>query len=175
MSTELEVEWHRLLFGVRRSIRYHQKRIAFYSFCNTITNVLVLICSSAAFSLLLANRQDKISMYCSLFVTIITTVELIIGTTRKSVLHESLKRRFINLEQEIMNTEETKTKQKYTKFYKERLFIETDEPPPLRVLDAICHNELMRSMGYDKSGLATIKWYQRLFSQFIDIKSHAIE
>ena len=44
----------------------------------------------------------------------------------------------------------------------------------LRVLDSICHNELLRAMGYDQSQYVEIAWYQRLFAQFIDIREHAI-
>jgi hypothetical protein len=54
------------------------------------------------------------------------------------------------------------------------LAIEADEPPILRVLDAICHNELLRAMGYPKEREAQIAWYQRLLASFVDIREHAI-
>jgi hypothetical protein len=44
----------------------------------------------------------------------------------------------------------------------------------LRVLDSICHNELLRAMGYDRSQYVEIAWYQRLLAQFVDVREHAI-
>lgn len=175
MNNDLDLKWHRLLFGVRRSIRYHQKRMAFYARFNTIINILVLVFGSTTFAVLLAKLQNTVSMYCSLIVTIVATADLVIGTTKKSIIHEALKRRFLFLEQELVNSEFSKTEQKYVKFFKERLLIESEEPPPLRVLDIICHNELMKAMGYSNSELAKVLWYQRLFAHFFDIAPHKIE
>ena len=55
-----------------------------------------------------------------------------------------------------------------------RLEIERDEPPVLRVLDSICHSELLRATGYDRSQYVEIAWYQRLLAQFVDVREHAI-
>ncbi len=59
-----------------------------------------------------------------------------------------------------------------------RLEIEKDEPPVLRVLDSVCHNELLLKMGYDpiknRCEFVDIKWYQRLFMHIIDINASAI-
>lgn len=56
----------------------------------------------------------------------------------------------------------------------ERLDIEAEEPPPLRALDSICHNEVMRAMGYPPDQLLRIGRLQRLFSQFFDFREHTI-
>ncbi|SFT82942.1 hypothetical protein SAMN05192563_1004233 [Paraburkholderia aspalathi] len=55
-----------------------------------------------------------------------------------------------------------------------RLDIESEEPPILRVLDCLCHNEQMRSEGYPREDLAKIEWWQRLFAQFFDLREDLI-
>jgi hypothetical protein len=50
-----------------------------------------------------------------------------------------------------------------------------EEPPVLRVLDALCHNEELRAMGYATSQMAKIGWLQRLLAPFIDIRSDKIQ
>jgi hypothetical protein len=47
-------------------------------------------------------------------------------------------------------------------FTARRLEIEADEPPILKVLDSVCHNELLRAMGYDKSEFYRIGVVQRM-------------
>jgi hypothetical protein len=60
-------------------------------------------------------------------------------------------------------------------FIAQRLEIEATEPPPLRVLDMICHNELCRAMDYSEKYCVQIKWYQRYLSQLMDINDHKIK
>ena len=56
----------------------------------------------------------------------------------------------------------------------DRLDIEIEEPPPLRILDLICHNELCRAMGYDESHQVKIKWYQRILCQIVDLGEYSV-
>ena len=51
--------------------------------------------------------------------------------------------------------------------------LQKQEPPILHVLNTICHNEVIVSMGLDASSLLELRWYQRLFSNFTDIKAHS--
>ena len=52
---------------------------------------------------------------------------------------------------------------------KERLLLETDEPPVKRYLDVMCHNELVRALGYAEEHHWPLKWWQRAIAHFADI------
>lgn len=52
-----------------------------------------------------------------------------------------------------------------------RLTIGMDEPPDLRVLDALCYNEKRRAMNYPNSEMVNIGWFQRKMAPFINVHS----
>ena len=54
-----------------------------------------------------------------------------------------------------------------------RLDIESDEPPVLRTLDVICHNELAKSMGRDDS-IYKVGFFKRRLAQFISFDSSGL-
>ena len=56
-----------------------------------------------------------------------------------------------------------------------RLEIEAGEPPPLRVLDAICHDELALAMGYDENERVNVSRLQRLLADYVDFNAHKLE
>jgi hypothetical protein len=53
------------------------------------------------------------------------------------------------------------------KFSENRLAIEVDEPPILRVLDLLCHNEQARAQGEKQSELYPIRWHERLMAPWL--------
>lgn len=55
-----------------------------------------------------------------------------------------------------------------------RLLIEADEPPVLRVLDILCHNELLLAMDYPRSELCRVPWWKRLLAPFMNLSDEAI-
>jgi hypothetical protein len=61
------------------------------------------------------------------------------------------------------------TPEKIRELVADRLMIEADEPPILRVLDSVVHNELCKALGYDQCEMVKIGWFQSLMSQFIDL------
>ena len=89
-------------------------------------------------------------------------------TSKAARLHSDLARRFIELEKEFL-PEKATTRAELDRLEAARLTIEADEPPILRILDSVCHNELLRAMGYEDEVFLKIFWFQRLFANFIDI------
>ena len=57
----------------------------------------------------------------------------------------------------------------------DRLRIEADEPPILRVLACICHNAESKSMGIPSKKWAKITPVQRFLSRFFDWKANKIK
>jgi hypothetical protein len=170
--SDLATSSHELLFGVRRSIRYHTRRRRFFERWNVVTNALAVIFGSATIGGVVKG-WDALAIAAGAIVTFFSAINLVVGTVRMARLHEDLGKRFVDLEKELVLAGEY-DEQAYRGFCAKRLEAERDEPPVLRVLDSICHNELLRAMGYDRSQFVEIAWYQRLLAQFVDVREHAI-
>jgi hypothetical protein len=168
-----EVRFQTLLFGVRRSIRYHNRRRRFFDGLNHWKTGLSLVFGSTAMVTILAKVDTAIPLLASALVTVVSTIDLVIGTTAMARLHTELARRFIELERELTLLEEY-TDDALGMSTAKRLTIEADEPPIMRVLDILCHNELILARGYDRNELFYVPWYKRLFAHLINLSDESI-
>jgi len=170
---EQEDEKFNLLFGVRRSIRYHNRRERFFDRLHKVTTFLSALSGTATIAAVFAKAGPPWTIGFAALVAIFSVMDLVVGTSAAARRHNDLARRFFALEKQIISLK-TLTDDDLIAFKTARLDIEAEEPPPLKVLDVVCHNELLRAMGYDRTEFIPIKWYQRLFCQFFDIREHAI-
>lgn len=164
---------HNLLFGVRRSIRYHTRRWRFYDQVSSCCKFLSVLGGTATISAVLAKFGAEWTIGFASIVTIFSALDLVIGSAQKARLHNDFSRQFVVLEKDML-TKEGVSKSDILEFTARRLEIEAQEPPPLRILDMICHNELCRAMGYGESEQVKIRWYQRLLCQIIDVGDYSI-
>jgi hypothetical protein len=172
-AEDLNLAVHGLLFGVRRSIRYHNRRRSFFDRVSKFSTFFSALFGTATVASALAQAGNSWVIGFAVAVAIFSVMDLVVGTAQAARLHYDLARKFIDLEKTIISTKEP-TYEDMANFKAQRLEIEADEPPALKVLDSICHNELLRAMGYGSNEFAKIIWYQRLFSQIIDIQEHKI-
>ena len=170
-AEQLRQRHHRLLFGVRRSVRYHNRRRMFFDRCHVVTSFLGVIFGSATFLSILAGAGSGYALAAAAIVTLSSAIDLVVGTVKMARLHADLARQFISLEKALIPEESFS---RLDELETQRLEIEAGEPPPLRVLDSMCHNELARALGYPSSEFKGIRWYQRLLAQFMDIQEHKI-
>lgn len=175
MSNDAHDPFDGLLFDVRRSVRYHDKREGvFLNVRNTVDFTVFLLGSTAA--LLFTETFGsgvpiKIKVLVPLVAVIGTGITLVLQVGAKAILHNSLKRRFIALERKLIACGQSAKKKELKRLQMERLAIESDEPPTLRVLDTICHNELIYSMGSEhRNRMVEVSVLQRLFSPFFDYR-----
>ena len=158
--------YHHLLFGVRRSIRYHSRRRAFYEIVDRWTNFLLLLLGSGTVMLALFDSQDGM-LAVGLGVTIVSSLRLVFAFGLKGNRHAQFVKDFTLLEKRLHDTSE----EAVIAITQERLDLETLEPPVLRVLDVLCHNELLRAMGNDDPNeQVPVSWFQRQMAQFFDYK-----
>ncbi len=174
MDTEINKKFDNLLFSVRRSIRYHLRRRRFFDNVHKTSTFLSALSGTATIAAVLAEAGSALTITFAALVAMFSIIDLVVGTARAARLHDDLARKFINLEKAVVSIKET-TEENLINFISQRLDIEADEPTPLKVLDSICHNELLRAMGYDKSEFLDIKWYQRVSAQFIDVMEYKIK
>lgn len=159
---------HDLLFGIRRSIRYHLRRRAWFESLDTLANAVAVILGSATVAGALAQYDKQLVALAGVLVTVTASMNLVVGCGNKARAHSDLARRFIALEREI-ELSDTTSAEHLKRWKGERLSIESDEPPSLKVLDALCYNEVMRSMGYPKSQYIPVRWWQRWCAQLVDL------
>lgn len=169
-----------LLFGVRRSVRYHLRRRRFYERFRDAALFVAAASGSAAVaafgSELTARLADSVEAAVPAAVTVMALAYLVAGSLRKARLHTDLGRRFIALERRLVAAGSSPSDAALVEATQERLAIESDEPPVLRVLrvlDTLCHNELLRAMGYPRSEFVPVSAPQRLLANWADFRFDA--
>lgn len=172
-TTEPTKEYRKLLFGVRRSVRYHSRRRQHYELFHKTVLFLALILGSitvAAFAEAIGNTWPAwVKALPAALVSILAALDLVLGSSAKSWQHADLARRFIDLERELETRKGEPLNTLISEITDKRLEIETSEPPVLRVLDTICHNELLRAMGYDRKEEVKVSLIQRLCAPVCDV------
>ncbi len=146
--SDISDEMWSLLFGIRRSIRYHDRRVRFYDFLHTSGTATALIFGSAAVVGIISTHEygKNVGIICAALVSIFAAFDLVFGFARKAWLHADLKRKFVVLETELIKNH---SDDELGNYQSQRLLIEADEPPIMRALDILCHNELVQAEGID--------------------------
>ena len=157
-----------MLFGIRRSVRYHMHRRRFYEIWNTVTIVLGVAGGSTAFTGFVATFPPEFALFppiAALIVTVFSAVDLAVGTARMADRHADFARQFIHLEKEFSH-DKSLTDKEHERIVGERLDIEAGEPAPLRLLDVMCHYEILKSLG-DARTPPRIPFWRRIFVHFV--------
>ncbi|MBU1691931.1 MAG: hypothetical protein KJ958_03295 [Gammaproteobacteria bacterium] len=142
---------HDLLFAVRRSIRYHDRRRAFFDRMHQVTaGLTILLAGSVLFDMARPGHTPWWMTVMAFVAALLSAWDMVVGYAQKANLHGTLKNRFSTLEMAMIAGDDTP--ETLNKHLLERLRIEQDEPPIYRALDLLCRNELMIAMGYKKSG-----------------------
>jgi hypothetical protein len=155
------------LFDVRRSIRYHTRRRLFFDRINKWSDAITAISGSGTIISILSNTGSLTPTTVLAAITAVTSViNLVFDTKGNARSHHDFARKFIQLEKELIKKNITETE--LESLIAQRLDIEAEEPPVLRVLDSMCHNELLKAMGYEKAEFLKISIIQSFLSPFID-------
>ena len=150
-----------LLFGVRRSVRYHMRRQLFFDRVST-TSAAVAVAFASGTVLVRVAQPDSIWVLVAATVSAVTQALLLtLQPSQKARKHNDLARDFISLETQIATRQACLTTTILGEFMAKRLMIEAGEPPVARILDVICHNDLLMAYGQDDEK-KPISWLQRL-------------
>lgn len=166
------LSYHDLLFDIGRSVRYHNRRRAFFDRIDRLANMLSVIFGSTAVYGVLAQDHQALALTAAALVTVLSAINLVVGSSQKARAHADFARRFIELEKRMIGVPADSVE--LSEIWRDRLSIEADEPPVLNILNVICHNEQMRSMGYPGKKMASLRWWQRAFAQIIDLREDLI-
>ena len=155
-------EQYKLLFAVRRSVRYHMQRQRFFDRVGTIAVAVSLAFASGTVLVRVSLAVD------SKWVLIVASVSalaqallLTLQQGQKARKHNDLARDFIALEKQVTRRQNQISQDRLDAFTSKRLTIESREPPVARILDAMCHNEMLRAYGRENEQ-RPVSWFQRL-------------
>ena len=165
--------FHELLFDVRRSIRYHSRRQAFFERVGRWSDFsLLLLGLGLAASVF---RNNNWASAAGFAVIVISGLKLVFAFGAKAGRHAQFVKDFTRLEKRLspgISDDEIAAVRR------ERLDIEVTEPPVMRVLDVICHNELLVAMGYEGETLqrerVPLTWFQRRTANLFNWSEHRL-
>ena len=165
MPRSLEDRWRDLLFGVRVSHRYHERRWQFFLSCNRVVAFLtVLFSTTGAVALLFVDAPW--AWVPVVVVAVLGLVDLVWGSANKVAVHAVFKRDFVRLERRMLVSECSEETLK--EMLSERLLLESEEPPTKRNLARLAHNDVLRSMGYSPDHKLRIPRLGRLFAHIVN-------
>ena len=166
MARSLEGRWRDLLFGLRVSQRYHERRWQFFLSCNQMVSfVAVFASTTGAIALLFLDWSWAWVLVVA--VAAVGLADLIYGSARKAGQHAVLKREFVLLERQMILLDCSEEALK--KMVAARLVVEANEPPIKRNLAKMAHNDVLRSMGYGPKEKLSISWIKRQLAHIVDI------
>jgi len=131
-----------LLFTVRLSIRYHDRRRRFFASLQRITAAVNMMFGSAAVATFAGLLDHSFGIVSAAIIATLSALELVIGYGSAANLHHDLRRRFIELEQQIMADA---TAEKLAQYQRQKLDIEKDEPPVRHALNSLSYNDVARA------------------------------
>lgn len=153
-------------YRVELSVRYHRKRERFFALCDRWSKAVSLIAGTAAFSTLLPEAKEK--SIAGLFVALGAMPALVLSWSDKARLHADLAQKFLALEAEIVKVGKRKfTEDQLNDWHSKALGIEASEPPTLSVLEAICHNDIVDSLGEPERKI-NLNWFQKSLMHIFD-------
>jgi hypothetical protein len=171
--TAVAADLHDLLVGVRRSVRSHHRRRRFFDNLYRSKTALTLLAGSATMGTILASMPQALQSIAAALVIVIPTLKLVLGATTKARLHADLARRFLDLER-AMTLAKDPTDDDLRLWTAQRLLIEAEEPPILRVLDILCHNALLLALDYPRAELCDVPWWKRWLAPFMNVADEGI-
>lgn len=173
----VEAEYDDLLFAVRRSVRYHRHRERFLDRVHEFGALLIAVAGFATVATLLAElpaRWTWVPLVTASVTGLAGATELVFGPARAARRHDSLAVSFLALEKDLLRAGRSLTPEVLVELQSRRLDLEVVEPPVYRVLDAVCHDELVTALGVDPSQRSNVTRWQRLWRHCLDVGAHRI-
>jgi hypothetical protein len=147
----LDDEQYGLLFDVRRSARYHDRRRAFFERMHQVTSGLtILLSGSVIFDLARPGDTPGWMLSIAIVAALLAAWDMVVGYSRMADRHRDLRARWCSLEIDMLKG--GVTADEWSAYRVRRLEIEKDEPPIYRALDILCHNELLVADDHGKPG-----------------------
>ena len=166
---DLDDAQYGLLFDVRRSVRYHDRRRGFFDRLHRLTNVLtILMAGSVLYDLGKTGETAGWLVALSALAALLAALDMVVGYSAWATRHHDLKNRFCGLEIDMLSGDlAPATWQAYAV---RPLQIGRDGPPVYRALDLLCRDGLLMAEGFTPEKapkeFSSLNGWQRWTSQF---------
>jgi len=174
---DTETAYDELLFAARRSVRYHRHR---EGFLDGVHHAATLLTACGAVATIAAATAYPGAGWAWLPATTAAITALaavhqaIFAPAGRARRHEALARDFATLERDLLRIGPSPSAESLTELQTRRLEIEAAEPRIHRVLDAMCHDELVTALGRHRAQRTNVTLLQRLCRHFFDVAPHQI-
>lgn len=166
--SDISQVWKRLVTDVQRSVRYHIRRERFFDRWEKFITASNFILSSTAVAALMSELVSRtVPVVAGAAIAVASVVDLVVGTSQMARRHSELARRFIALERSLRSRAVDETA--ISEATSERLRIEEDEPPTLRVVDLLCHNEMVKVLGGERDQMYKISKWKKILGSFFHL------
>jgi hypothetical protein len=143
------------LFLVRRSVRYHDRRVAHYERLHRFTSLISILLAGFVFIEVSDYQLPHWVKWVAAVGGLLSAWDMVQGFAKRADLHRNLKRRFLAVEIAMQEPMSAAQAQRLI------LEIEGDEPPIYRAVDLLCHNELCAAEGQDAKHFVLLTPLQR--------------
>jgi len=154
-EAELSDDLWAMLFSVRRSQRYHERRASYFENLHRLTNLTTIVIAGVVLMEAIGAHSPLYVKLLALLAAMMGVADLVIGFSRRAAAHGACRNQFIDLEGAIFKGAS------YDDAVGQRLKIQKTEPAIYRALDVLCHNETCVSMGCSDQR-KVLPWLQRL-------------
>lgn len=162
---------HELEFYIQRNIRYHERRMSFFSKANRfITFLTILLGSGTAITVISQFDIDYLAIIFGITTTILATIELVVGTNNFAWMHRDFKRQYIDLESEIYDQSDKLTEKIINDIWIKVRKIEANEPPTMPAVEKLAQNDVVRSIYKQEEldeYLSPMCWLKRETANFL--------
>ena len=145
-TESLKTEYNELLFAAQRSVRYHRHRQRFLDRVHHLSSLLSALGGAATIMTLVAELPAGSGWMlpaAAAITALAGTHEAMFKTARRAREHDALAGDFTAVEKDLLRIRSNLTSDTLLELQTRRLDIEVTEPPVYRVLDAMCHDELI--------------------------------
>lgn len=156
-----------LLFAAGLSRRYHDRLVRHYHAWSLFGGAISVVVGWGS-SVVAEGTLDSWAPVAGIVMAVGTTWALVSRSAEKSAAHRELRKRFIALERFLKA--EPPSAERVRQAMETRHTIEEDEPPTLKVLSRICHNEQSRSIGYGESEFLPVGPIQHLLATTFSLR-----
>ena len=160
-----------MLFGVRRSVRYHHRRARFFNVIHK-TAMFVSLFAAMTGGVVATQGYGFLALGFGMVVALAAALDITADSSKNHALHMLLAYRFQELEKRIACKEELPDDE-CENANAERLAIEQNEPASLGLLDVLCHYELLRSLGHHKDRVPGIPVWRRMLAHLFSQTEYA--
>ena len=163
---QLVLRRHRILYQMRLSVLYHQKRERFFDIVDKIVASLLAVSATAAFTTLF--RPEEGGKAIAAFTALLSMVPLVFNPAQRARHHNQLAQDYRRLLAECEIAGQAWTDEQCNNFSSKSMQISASEPSPLTALVADCQNQL--ALAFDEEKVADLKIYHHLFKHWIDLR-----